>query len=87
MISTIAGNGKGNYNGDDQLATNAHLRSPGGLFVTDDEEVLFADCGNHRVRKVDRFGIISTIAGNGNDEGFNEDDQLATSASLNTPPI
>ena len=85
MISTIAGNGKGNYNGDGQLATNAHLHSPGGLFVTDDDEIFFADCENHRVRKIDRFGIISTIAGNGNDEGFNEDDQLATSASLNYP--
>ena len=84
MISTIAGNGKGIYNGDGQLAVNAHLHNPFGLFVTDEEEVLIADSINHRVRKVDRFGIISTVAGT-NDEGFNGDNHLATSASLNYP--
>jgi len=84
IISTIAGNGKGIYNGDDQLATNAHLYHPMGLFVTDDEEVLIADNGNHRVRKVDRNGMISTIAGNGHG-GYNGDGIPATSASLNNP--
>ena len=84
MISTIAGSGKGIYNGDDQLATNAHLFNPSGLFVTEDEEVLIADNGNHRMRKVDRNGIISTIAGNGN-KGYNGDGIPATSASLKNP--
>jgi len=36
-----------------------------GLFVTDDEEVLFCDSFNNRVRKIDRNGVIITIAGNG----------------------
>ena len=62
IISTIAGNG---YNGDGQLAINAQLNCPSGLFVTEDEEVLLADDGNNRVRKIDRNGIITTIAGNG----------------------
>ena len=87
IISTIAGNGdpfKIHKRGDDQLAINAALYHPSGLFVTD-EDVLIADSGNHRVRKVDRFGIISTIAGCSVMGGFNEDDQLATSASLNNP--
>ena len=60
------------------------IHYPRGLFVTDDEEVLFADGGNHRVRKIDRNGIITTIAGNGK-KGFNGDDKLATSASLYYP--
>ena len=63
IISTIAGNGKTRYNGDDQLAVNAHLYSPEGLFVTEDEQVLIVDTCNRRVRKIDRNGIISTIAG------------------------
>ena len=84
IISTIAGTGNEGFNGDDQLATHAHLYNPRGLFVTDDEEVLFADTFNHRVRKVDRNGIISTIAGNEN-QGYNGDDQLATNASLDNP--
>ena len=65
VISTIAGTGEDGYNGDDQLAVNALLNYPRGLFVTDDEEVFFCDWNNHRVRKIDRFGIITTIAGNG----------------------
>ena len=84
MISTIAGTGEKGYNGDGQLAVDAKLNSPYGLFVTEDEEVLFADRGNNRVRKIDRNGIISTLAGNGKGE-FNGDGQLATSASLFCP--
>ena len=84
IISTIVGTGEKGYNGDDQLAVSAQLNSPLGLFVTEDEEVLIADTNNHRVRKIDRNGIISTIAGNGNG-GFNGDGQLAKSASLSNP--
>ena len=97
MISTIAGTGIGGYNGDDKLAVNAQLNIPFGLFVTEDEEVLFADYENCRVRRIDRNGIISTIAGNGKHRynGYDElgiigddgegDGQLATSIPLNNP--
>ena len=61
MISTIAGNGQYGYNGDGQLAVNAQLSYPLGLFVTDEEEVLVADKFNHRVRKIDRNGIITVV--------------------------
>jgi len=85
IISTIAGTGEEGYNGDGQLAIHAQLYFPCGLFVTEDEEVLFADGeDNHRVRKIDRNGIISTIAGTGK-KGFNGDGQLATNASLHNP--
>ena len=84
VISTIAGNGTIGYNGDDRLAVDAHLNIPRGLFVNEKEEVCICDCGNHRVRKIDRFGIISTVAGNG-EYGYNGDDILATSAKLNCP--
>jgi len=36
-----------------------------------------ADAGNERIRKVDRQGVITTIAGNGT-RGFAGDDGLAT---------
>jgi len=84
ILSTIAGNGEEGYNGDGQLATDAKLRHPRGLFVSDEDEVYFCDCQNHRVRKIDRFGMISTVAGNGQC-GYNGDDQLATSAQLSCP--
>ena len=84
VISTIAGTLQCGYDGDGQLAVNALLNSPCGLFVTDDEEVLFVESYNNRVRKIDRFGIMSTIAGNGT-RGFDGDGQLATSACLSFP--
>ena len=85
QIVTIAGTGiAGGYNDDDQLAVDAQLCLPHGLFVTEDEEVFFCDYSNHRVRKIDRNGTISTIAGNG-EEGYNGDDILATDAKLNGP--
>ena len=88
IISTIAGTGEQGYNGDDQLAICATLNVPYGLFVTDDEEVLFCDYGNNRVRKIDRYGMISTIAGNGKESEFEysgDHAQLATSATLFYP--
>ena len=84
IISTIAGNGIGGYNGDNQLAIHAQLYYPHGLFVNDEEEIYFCDGGNCRVRKIDRFGMISTIAGNGG-QGYNGDDILATTAQLKHP--
>jgi sugar lactone lactonase YvrE len=46
------------------------------LFITDQS--------NHRIRKVNAGGVITTVAGNGN-PGFFGDDAAATSASLNLP--
>ena len=85
IISTICGmDGNGTFNGDDQLAKCATLRYPHDLYMTDDDELLIADCGNHRVRKIDQFGRISTIAGNGN-RTFNGDGQLAIHAAIDCP--
>ena len=46
--------------------------------------VYVADRDNHRVRRIDTSGNITTVAGNG-EQGFFGDGGLATSASLNTP--
>ncbi|KAG2374607.1 hypothetical protein C9374_010626 [Naegleria lovaniensis] len=84
MITTIAGNGTGGYNGDNQLATNAQLNYPDSVFVSSNDEVYIADTANHRIRKIMKNGMITTIAGNGT-EGYNGDNQLATNAQLNYP--
>ena len=41
-----------------------------------------ADCGNNRIRKVDKQGVITTVAGNGT-AGFSGDGGPATGAELN----
>jgi len=86
MIHTIAGNGfdEDGFNGDDQLATQAQLGRPSGLFITDEEEVLFADGWNYRIRMIESNGMIKTIAGTGQ-YGYNGDDILATEAHLAEP--
>ncbi|KAG2374042.1 hypothetical protein C9374_011121 [Naegleria lovaniensis] len=83
-ITTIAGNGTGGYNGDNQLATNARLNFPCGVFVSSNDEVYIADTHNHRIRKITKNGTITTIAGKGT-KGYNGDNQLATNARLNYP--
>ena len=67
------------FNGDGQLAIHAQLNYLRGLFVSDEEEIFFCDAGNHRVRIIDRFGMISTVVGSGK-QGYNGDDILATHA-------
>jgi len=80
VITTIAGNGASGYDGDDKLATTASLDLPKGVFQYKNE-IYIAEFGNNRVRKIDRNGIISTIAGNG-ERKYNGDEILATQASI-----
>jgi sugar lactone lactonase YvrE len=85
LITTVAGTGTPGFNGDNQPATRALLFSPGGLALDAAGNVLFADVGNHRIRKVAAgTGLITTVAGTGT-PGFNGDNQPATSAQLDGP--
>ena len=84
IITTIAGNGIPGYNGDNILATSAQLYAPEGLNFDKYGNLFFADFNNNRIRKIDTFGIITTIAGNGN-AGFSGDDSLAINAKLHQP--
>ena len=70
--------------GDDGPATSALLNLPAGVTMDSDGNLYIADRANHRIRKVDAEGIITTIAGVV-DEGFSGDDGPATSAQLDGP--
>lgn len=66
MIETIAGTGEAGYSGDDDLATDAQLSHPRGLFLDRENHLYISDSGNHRIRKVDAVsGIITTVVGDG----------------------
>lgn len=84
IITTIAGNGTAGYSGDGGPATAASLNQPWGLAVDDLGNLYISDRSNEVIRKVDRSGIIHTVAGNGT-AGFSGDGGPATSASLNLP--
>lgn len=82
-ITTVAGTGEAGYSGDNEQANTAKISGPTGLAIDASGNLLFADAGNVRIRKVVIFtGIITTVAGNGT-AGFAGDDGSATSAELN----
>src|SRR5690606_6914619 len=58
---TIAGTGVRGSSGDDGQATAAELNNPEGLAVDSSGNIYFADYNNHRVRKIDPSGIITTF--------------------------
>lgn len=60
-IHTFAGNGRFGFTGDGGPATNATLNYPSGIYIDDDDQVFIADYLNHRIRKVDVNGLISTV--------------------------
>ena len=66
LLSTVAGNGEMNFNGDGQPATSAALGYMGSNVASDAAGNLYFGDGNGRVRRVDAAsGIITTIAGSG----------------------
>ena len=84
IITTVAGNGIAGYSGDGGIATNASLNSPQGISMDTRGNLYIADYANHRIRRVDTNGIITTAAGNGS-FGYSGDGILATNTSLNYP--
>jgi sugar lactone lactonase YvrE len=82
-ISNVAGVIRAGSDGDGGAAIRAALNSPRGVWVTGGN-VYIADSDNHKIRRVDRDGIITTVAGNGQ-PGWTGDGGAATSASLNDP--
>jgi len=85
IISTVAGTGLFGYYGDGGAATNAQLFGIYGIAVDDKGNLFIADSHNNVIRKVDTFGIITTIAGNVGGGGYSGDGGPATAAQLNTP--
>ena len=83
VITTIAGTGTNGFSGDGGPALGAMLRFPNGVAVDVWGNVFVADDSNHRVRRVDTNGIITTVAGNGTN-GFSGDGGPATNAMLGT---
>ena len=63
-ITTVVGTGTEGGEGDGGAAASAQLSSPFGVAVGPAGEMLIADTGNNRIRRV-TAGTISTLAGNG----------------------
>jgi hypothetical protein len=64
-LTVIAGTGEGGYGGDGGPAINALLNAPHDIAFDAEGNLLVADTFNHRIRRIDRQGFITTIAGSG----------------------
>jgi hypothetical protein len=85
LIDRVAGlPGKFGYDRDGVPAIEVLLNEPAGIAVTGDGGLFIADAANHRIRRVDRQGLIATVAGLGS-PGFGGDGKLAVDALLNQP--
>jgi sugar lactone lactonase YvrE len=63
IITTVAGNGSPWFSGDGGPATEAGMY-PGWMTVSPDGVLYFADAAaGHRIRRVDKSGIVTTVAG------------------------
>jgi trimeric autotransporter adhesin len=87
-ITTIAGTGpvgpSALFSGDGGPATKAHLNRPAGIAVDAQGNVYVVDRNNHRLRRIDPSGKITTIAGTGK-MGYGGDGGPARSAVLFGP--
>ena len=83
IITTVVGNGTSGDSGDAGAGPLAEISYPGGIKVDAAKNLYVAEYSN-RIRKIDSFGIVSTIIGTGI-AGFSGDGGSCTSALLNHP--
>lgn len=83
IITTIAGD-LGSDLGDGGPASEAGLTQPTYLAFGSDGSIYFCDRDAARIRKIDRAGVITTVAGTGA-PGFSGDGGPATQAKIDTP--
>lgn len=84
IVTTVAGTGSVGYLGDNGPAVLAAFNVPKYLKADGLGNYYITDELNNVVRKIDAYGIITTIAGNGT-AGFSGDGGPATAAQLSAP--
>jgi len=89
-VTDVVGSGvAAGFTGDGGPATEAETQYPFGIAFDPDGRLLLVDQGNHRVRRVDEAGVITTIAGSGpagfGNGGYGGDGGPATEALMAEP--
>ena len=84
IITTIAGNGRAGFSGDNGPALEASFNFPAGLCLDPIGNLYVADRNNHRVRRIDTSGMVTTVAGTGTPD-WGGDGGSAVEAHLNYP--
>ncbi len=62
-LTVIAGTGAPGFSGDNGPSNRAELRTPSGVALDSQGNLYIADSGNGRLRRIDRSGVIRTVAG------------------------
>lgn len=83
-LTRFAGNGQRGRGGEGIQATESSLAFPCDVRLDSKGNVFIADLNNHRIRKISRDGLITTVAGTGV-PGYSGDGGPAVKAQLNTP--
>ncbi|HKV29837.1 MAG TPA: hypothetical protein VJT14_02360 [Candidatus Dormibacteraeota bacterium] len=84
VVTVIAGTGRCGFSGDGGPAAAAQLNDPNGLAFDSAGNLYVADSKNERIRRIDRSGTISTVAGTGT-PGFSGDGGPGINAKLYDP--
>lgn len=83
-VKRVAGTGTPGFSGDDGQAPQAQLFRPADIRLDSRGNLYISEVRNHRIRKVDPSGRITTVAGTG-EQGFSADGTPARSARIDTP--
>jgi uncharacterized protein (TIGR03437 family) len=78
---TLIAGGVLGFSGDGGPAKSAAMKSPAGIVVDASANLYFADTGNNRIRKIDKNGTITTVAGVGT-SGYSGDGGPAIQAQI-----
>lgn len=84
VVESVAGDGVAGYSGDGGLSKQARINNPYGVALGPDGALYFCEIGNHVIRRVDKDGVIATVAGTG-EKGWSGDGGPALKAALNEP--
>ena len=84
IVTLVAGDGTAGFKGDNGPAISAQLNQPQAAAPDGRGNLYIADSFNHRIRRVDAKGIITTVAGIGT-VGYSGDSGPAAAASLAWP--
>jgi Pro-kumamolisin, activation domain/Bacterial Ig-like domain (group 3) len=84
IISTFAGDDTLGFSGDGGPAVNALIGAQDAMSVDNAGNLYLADSSDNRIRQITPTGIITTVAGSG-DDGYTGDGGPATDAQLSSP--